>query len=146
MSTTEFVREKMKLEKTNALSPKRNSRFELHSSNDQNFNMFRIRHGRQALSIPLSVVSVTSSWIIVRRLEGTPWNCLWSSRTIRESISKTITFLPTSKSFLVTLPLPRPISSTTSVVLIPDFWIMESTSSGFLSICWPLDLWKEIPP
>ena len=57
-----------------------------------------------------------------------------------------MTFLAASRSFLVRFPVPRPISRTTSVGLTPDFCTIESTSKGFLRMCWPLDLWKEIPP
>ena len=50
-----------------------------------------------------------------------------------------------SSSFIVRLPVPGPISSTTSVLFSPDFSTMDCTTSGFFRMCCPLDLWNSMP-
>jgi len=61
-------------------------------------------------------------------------------------LTTAMNFLAASRSFFVRFLVLGPISRTTSVGLMLDFCTMESMSKGFLRMCWPLDLWKEIPP
>jgi len=52
-----------------------------------------------------------------RECEHLPWTRFWSSATIRGSSSTAITFLTRGSILVVRLPVPGPISSTTSVDL-----------------------------
>ena len=55
------------------------------------------------------------------------------------------TFLAFSSSFMVKLPVPGPISRTTSVGLRPALSTIDCTTRGFFRMCWPLDLWNSMP-
>mmetsp|Transcript_3469 Transcript_3469/g.5469 ORF Transcript_3469/g.5469 Transcript_3469/m.5469 type:complete len:219 (-) Transcript_3469:309-965(-) len=68
---------------------------------------------------------------------GVPCTRRCSSSTMRGSNSTAITFLAVSRRRMVRLPVPGPISSTTSVALTPPFSTMELTIMGFLRMCWP---------
>lgn len=65
--------------------------------------------------------------------------------TMRGSSSTATTLLAFSRSFMVRLPVPGPISSTTSVLLTPALSTMACTTIGFFKMCWPLDLWNSRP-
>ncbi len=68
-----------------------------------------------------------------------------SQLTIRGSSSIAMTFFAFSSSFIVMLPVPGPISSTTSVLFTPALSTMACTTIGFFRICWPLLLWNSRP-
>lgn len=63
---------------------------------------------------------------------------------MRGSYSIAMTRLAAASSFTVRLPVPGPISSTMSVLFTPAFSTMLSTTSGFLRMCWPFDLWNSM--
>ena len=71
---------------------------------------------------------------------GVPWTRRWSSRTMRGSNSIAITFFAVSSRRIVRLPVPGPISSTTSVDFTPPFSTMALTIIGFFRMCCPYDL------
>lgn len=64
---------------------------------------------------------------------------------MRVSSSTATTRLAASSSFMVRLPVPGPISSTTSVLLMPALSTMDCTTSGFFRMCCPLLLWNSMP-
>mmetsp|Transcript_328 Transcript_328/g.715 ORF Transcript_328/g.715 Transcript_328/m.715 type:complete len:262 (+) Transcript_328:173-958(+) len=65
---------------------------------------------------------------------------LCSSSTMRVSSSMATTRAHVSSSCMVRFPVPGPISRTVSVGLIPDFCMMDCTTSGFFKMCCPFDL------
>ena len=65
--------------------------------------------------------------------------------TILWSTSMAMTFFARSSSFMVRLPVPGPISSTTSVHLMPALSTMDWTTSGFFRMCCPLLLRNSMP-
>jgi hypothetical protein len=67
------------------------------------------------------------------------------NRTILGSSSTATTFLALSSSFMVKLPVPGPISSTTSVVFMPALSTIDCTTKGFRKMCCPLLLWNSMP-
>ena len=68
---------------------------------------------------------------------GVPCTRRCSSSTIRGSNSTAITFLAVSSRRMVRLPVPGPISSTTSVLFTPPFSTMALTIMGFFRMCCP---------
>ena len=68
------------------------------------------------------------------------WTRFRTSLTILESYSKATTVFAFCNSGTVMFPVPGPISRTTSVGLIPDFWMIAVTTAGFFKKCWPMDV------
>ncbi len=65
--------------------------------------------------------------------------------TILWSTSTATTLRARSSSFIVRLPVPGPISSTTSVGLMPALSTMDWTTRGFFKMCCPLLFRNSMP-
>ena len=63
-----------------------------------------------------------------------------TSRTILVSYSRATTFLALCNNGTVRLPVPGPISNTTSVDWMADFCTIDATTAGFLRKCCPNDV------
>lgn len=119
-----------------------------------------------------SVLSTSPTSICSLAWYGVPWTRFWSSATNLKtkfstykyvlqfrgnfissdidllylvSISHATTFFTLSRSLIVMLPVPGPISRATSVGLRPDLSSIEVIMSGFFRICWPKSLLNWIP-
>lgn len=76
---------------------------------------------------------------------GVPCTRFCNSATSLVSISQATTFFTFSSIFTVMLPVPGPISRTTSVFRSADLSIMLVITRGFFRICCPKSLLKTIP-